>query len=1227
MKRKLLASFAVIIILIGSITPIFGFLGSYFQTRHADAFGQFIVTAISGHGQSTSPLINNLGISAHNNVVTPTVDALTPSSAIGNCAITGILCGLVTFTGSVLTVPTAFLSGISGVALDYVLSNTIATDTYAKQDVTTPGASSFVVSGWRFVRDFTNIIFIFALFVIAFNLILGGVMESNIAGLEPKRAFALVIIMALLVNFSFFICRATIDVTNKIATVFYSQSAQFAPSPSSIQNVNVNNVSSSLTGSMADFYRDNTGVAPVALAIVGKINPQQLLLDTNTGALTDLSGYGIYLFICLMTAIFNIFLVYVFLSTAIFIVVRTIGLYFAIILSPAAFVSVAIPSLKRTAYVGYDDWLKQFLGLAFLAPVYIFFLYLAVAFLNISTLLAPHTQSQTGSGYIEVAAVIGIKLAIVGAVLIFGKNVAKDLSGKLGAAASTIVTGAVIGAVGLGAAVAGGAAVGEGFFGSVGAGARAGGRYIAERGSDVVDAGARKVLGDERVDQIKNRLGGLRNFNLSKMNARSAILGGAAALTGSATIGAMNLEAQRAGVLGRGVGSKYVLDQRQAALAKARDLRQQKSGNYDQMVDRAKNIAAIKAAKNKKVADIDQQLADIKTKMTKASAADKVKLQKQQTDLEKQKTAILNPAPVANPGKNPGGPNVTGTPTQTQPTTNPTTSNPVNPVTQVPQSAAAIKQQNQAALNQSGDDALREAMGGGAAVATAAAAAAATQKKDVKLPETNEQKALPEQAEGSPLIRNTFNGTGKFEEEKTPVLVNAAGQPVSSNNQPTQQVRILDANGKEILTSRSSELNKQSGNSNAQTNNANQQTVAGTVNQTFAAAQAKPVVTNESANGYEPIFGDAETDNTIRQTATTAEGGHKVMEEVKTSSAAQATELLNAISGGATTAAAVQSAPKRTFGDGQAAAPVYTQAQQERILNKAIASQEKQGSVQAGIDRKQQAIADAKNTADAKANAKAEAERAAQQQQRAAQEAIEKQSREAKLAQHQENIAAYQKQQADDKAKSEAAARAREIARSNPSQTAQAPVVAQKTESVKPAEQNKPVEQKEPSKQANSFESNEDRNRFIENATNLHQALNETARNLSQGDIRSSFIPDSTAIGLKQAQQHLNEAIESAKSGKSINHEALANSMNAIENAMSDIGTQRPSGINSDQIHQEQKTVNQLHNYLYDNLKAIHETLPEHAKSDFSAKTGSLLNQSGDAAHFMNMKANDLNNL
>lgn len=657
MNRKFFASLLMLlIVLAGAFSPVLGLVSQSLQPTTVYADNHTGAIPQNGKAKDVEPAATEL-----------------------KCG-TNFVCGLVNiivYLGMFL--PNLFAQ-VSGMVLDYVVWYNLESSTWTSQDT----AESFVVKGWKITRDFSNLLFIFALFAVAFSLILNGAgtSERPLFGLDPKRTIARVILMALLINFSFFMCRSIIEISNLFGNTFYGSITETmkknGQDPSGTQDQNqtletskdANSIKKQL-GSTSSFYTNVAGIRSISLAVISKVNPQQLMLGTIGSEKLTGSGFfwksydsGVYvllLFVAWIVGIFNFFLVYLFISSAIFLVSRVFGLYFLIILSPIAFVSTTIPSLQAKEYFGFDDWFKQLVGLAFCLPIYLFFFWLGIQFLSFGI------DTTSKMGYIAAAAVIMVKLAMMGAVLIFGKKIAKDMSGKIGAMASGAVTSIVTGAAMVaGAAMTGGASAALRMGGGLAKNAAISG---AGRVGEIVGGEA----GREKVNQLRQWMGSgnfksfsrLNNFNPMK-DMRGKTLGGKLAQIGTNVGGALGEAARISGSeFPDKLGSAY---------------------RQGKLTPRAENIAKIREEKLKKIAAIDAQMRSLDEKMKNPNLtkAEKDALKQQKTQLAKDKWNIQNAitpnqGPVAgngtptnganpqnpgatNPGTNTANPAATGTP-------------------------------------------------------------------------------------------------------------------------------------------------------------------------------------------------------------------------------------------------------------------------------------------------------------------------------------------------------------------------------------------------------------------------------------------------------------------------------------------------------------------------------------------------------------------------------------
>ncbi len=324
--------------------------------------------------------------------------------------------------------------------------------------------SEFVVEGWGLVRDFCNMFFIFILLYIAFGTIL------NLHSVKTKEMIINVIIIGLLINFSLFATQVIIDASNIITRVFYN--------PQTIVTGSQKDANGNVIGELGP-----SGEIKLSEAIVNKIDPQQIVMrsqeinnlsvknvnnsgesDTETGGISG----GTFIIVVLLTTVINVVGIIAFLSSGIIFITRVIGLWFAMILAPLAFLSYTVPALQDIKMIGWKHWWPDTLKMAFLAPIFMFFMYILVKFMG-KGLGVFSAQDKTGMAFIIS---IVIPFVAIMAILMKAKDTASDMSGELGKSITGAITKYGGMAVGAGLAVAtGGAAMA--LRGTIGAGGSA----------------------------------------------------------------------------------------------------------------------------------------------------------------------------------------------------------------------------------------------------------------------------------------------------------------------------------------------------------------------------------------------------------------------------------------------------------------------------------------------------------------------------------------------------------------------------------------------------------------------------------------------------------------------------------------------------------------------------------------------------------------------------------
>ncbi len=347
-----------------------------------------------------------------------------------------------------LYAPTAYLFGLAGVFFDAVFKYSIDDSSYR---------TTFVTQGWAIVRDMCNIFFIFVLLYAAFKMIFGSH--------GAKSVIVNVIIIGLLINFSLLTTQILVDTSNILARLFYNSQAI---------KIETDNASGAVTHGGQNLT-ENSGNNQISLssALINKINPQNLILSaskvtvsddaghTGTASATDGIGVGGYFLVIFLASIVNVIGFFVFISVGLIFVARVVSIWMAMVFAPFAFFSYTVPALSKAKIIGWKNWWSDLLGICFIAPLFMFFMYLIILFLEKGF---ANFLDSTKNGPNFVLGII-IPFAFIMILLLTAKKLAKEYAGSIG----QTVTGAVtaVGAAALGGAALGAAVIGRNTVGSL----------------------------------------------------------------------------------------------------------------------------------------------------------------------------------------------------------------------------------------------------------------------------------------------------------------------------------------------------------------------------------------------------------------------------------------------------------------------------------------------------------------------------------------------------------------------------------------------------------------------------------------------------------------------------------------------------------------------------------------------------------------------------------------
>lgn len=250
--------------------------------------------------------------------------------------------------------------------------------------------NQMVVGGWIIVRDVCNLFFLLVLLFIAICTIL------KIEKYHAKKTLLMLIIMALLINFSKPIAVFIFDGSQLLMNMFLSEitkSGQGSPS-------------AKLAGDIAKFlYNDLTAQ-----------------LNTQKGSM-EIAVYYLFLVVFLFMFAVALFVM------AIFMIIRIIAIMILVIVSPLAFFAAIVPDFSKMS----SKWWSSLFEYSYYGPAAAFFIFLATKFSIASSTsnILPQINIQ-GGGSIVIQRIIQYLVVLV--FLYASIIMAKQFGGGAGAA-------------------------------------------------------------------------------------------------------------------------------------------------------------------------------------------------------------------------------------------------------------------------------------------------------------------------------------------------------------------------------------------------------------------------------------------------------------------------------------------------------------------------------------------------------------------------------------------------------------------------------------------------------------------------------------------------------------------------------------------------------------------------------------------------------------------------
>ncbi|MBD3282516.1 MAG: hypothetical protein GF387_02830 [Candidatus Portnoybacteria bacterium] len=203
-----------------------------------------------------------------------------------------------------------------------------------------------IEAGWEVTRDIANMLFILFLVIIAFGTIL------RVENYQAKKLLPKLILIALLINFSMVFAYVVVDFTN-ITASFFIKDIKVGPLVDSLKMVNV-----FLPMECSDMELDEEAQSKCESYV-------------ESQGLTNFWGFILSM---MFGTIFLLILSFVLLAGTALLLVRTIFIWFLVILAPMAFICYILPGLRKN----WQQWLSTFLRWCIFAPAYAFFLWLTI---------------------------------------------------------------------------------------------------------------------------------------------------------------------------------------------------------------------------------------------------------------------------------------------------------------------------------------------------------------------------------------------------------------------------------------------------------------------------------------------------------------------------------------------------------------------------------------------------------------------------------------------------------------------------------------------------------------------------------------------------------------------------------------------------------------------------------------------------------------------------------
>ena len=302
---------------------------------------------------------------------------------------------------------------------------------------------SFAVTGWKLVRDISNVFFIIIMVWTGFSAVF------NTTKTSMKAVVPNLIINALLINFSLFATRIIIDISNVTARIFYSemlvckqvdldQSGNCPPAKAEHGVGGYWPLSEKIVSSFdpQDIFKSSILQPPSYSTSTSTSNTTVTNYSAQTAGSTTATSerdYANYFgIVCLVASFIMVAVAIMFFRVTFLFVGRVVGLYICMIFSPFAFLSRDMPMMGGITKLRWSDWQKELVSYAMLAPIFVFFLYIIYVFLSSNFVQQIGVAALTTGDFFEITLSIVIPMLIIFFLLQAAQKAAESFAGDIG---------------------------------------------------------------------------------------------------------------------------------------------------------------------------------------------------------------------------------------------------------------------------------------------------------------------------------------------------------------------------------------------------------------------------------------------------------------------------------------------------------------------------------------------------------------------------------------------------------------------------------------------------------------------------------------------------------------------------------------------------------------------------------------------------------------------------